>query len=112
MSYRRPGPRDRTMDKAAMAREDARYAIALRAIGADIRQHREAAGISLERAGEQIGWAKDSMSKMERGMLRISLVDYLYLMRILKDTDPTHPAMALADRLLPRVQARIPGAAD
>lgn len=102
MSIRRPGPRDLEMDERAVAREKAKRAIVRQSVGREIRQRREAAGLSQTQVGDFIGWMKDSVSKLERGGIDITLYDYLVLMRNLKDVDPNHPAMPLVDHLLPR----------
>ena len=111
MTLRRMGPKDFRKDKATMVKEEAQLRIVLKSIGADIRQHREAAGMSLTDLGNLIGWGKDSLSKMERGFFRLSVADYMRIMRVLRDTDPMHPGVLLGDRLLPSIRGRPPAAA-
>jgi hypothetical protein len=48
-------------------------------------------------------WSRDAMSKVERGDTAIGLFDYLRLMDFYRERVPSHPAVALANRLLPGV---------
>lgn len=98
---RRP-PASPKKSAAALARENARRDVFHEAIGADLRKHREAAELRQEDLADIVGWNKDAISKAERGQFPIKLYDYLVLMRFLRDTDPTHPAVALAERVLGR----------
>jgi hypothetical protein len=45
---------------------------------------------------------RDRISKFERGLCSMDLFDYLRLMWSLRDFAPGHPAVALAQIMLPR----------
>ena len=84
------------------AQQDAaRRAIFARRLGHEIRQYREAGGLSQDGLAELFGWSRSAISKIELGHRDIGLFDYLTVMQFLRDLDPDHPAVALAARLLP-----------
>ena len=70
----------------------------LQAVGAELRAARELAGLSQDQIAQLMGWhGRDTMSKMERGLLNISLAEFLRLIRFMDDHLPkSHPAIALA----------------
>ena len=63
----------------------------------DLRAIRQAAGLTLDTIAEIIGVNKDALSKMERGVIRIKLFDYLRIVRFCRDAIPDHPAVQLAE---------------
>ncbi len=70
----------------------------LETMGADLRALRVRADVSQEDTGEMLGWNKDAISKIERGINNTSLYDYLRLMMYFRDVEPKHPAVTLARR--------------
>ena len=78
-----------------MKDRDARYKL----IGAELRRMREEAELSLENVGEILGVERDAMSKYERGVRPLPLVDYLTLMHFYRDiAGKDHPGVKLAAR--------------
>lgn len=66
------------------------------AVGKDIRTAREAAGLTQEALAELFDNGRDWLSKAERGVINISVVDYLELVDYLRqEMPPDHPAVAL-----------------
>ena len=73
---------------------------ALERMGKDIRGLREAAELSQQEIADLFGWTRDSISKVERGITDLALVDYLVIMSFVREigaVSPGHPAMALVD---------------
>jgi transcriptional regulator with XRE-family HTH domain len=73
-------------------------------VGEQLREWREAAGLSQEAVAEQIfGWGRDAMSKIESAKNSVYLHDYLLLCQFFREQAPYgHPGVLLADLLLPR----------
>jgi DNA-binding XRE family transcriptional regulator len=75
-------------------------------LGKELREIRHKAGLSQEQAAEGLGYGRDSMSKYELGLRKVSLYDYLVLMDFFRDVVPDHPGVALARRMLGRKTPR------
>jgi DNA-binding XRE family transcriptional regulator len=105
MSLKRRGSREANLSEKVEHIERTWQRIIRVAVGQDIRQHREIAGVSQEDLAKVLGWTKDSVSKVERGVFDIRLTDYMLLMNHLRDTDPAHPSILLGNRFLPRGRA-------
>jgi hypothetical protein len=75
----------------------------LQVLGAEVRAIRQAAGYKCEYVASMLNEtaSRDRISKLERGVSGIDLMDYLRLMRFYGDLVPQHPAVDLARRLLP-----------
>lgn len=72
----------------------------LRVVGADLRAARLAAGQRQEDLAYIMGWGKDAISKLERGVLNVNLADYLAIISVLSYHLPAdYPARALLDYL-------------
>jgi len=69
-------------------------------LGAELRQVREAAGLSQQAVADLYEWNRDAVSKFERGVRRMSLFDYLRFMDLMREQLPAHPAVPLADHML------------
>lgn len=69
-------------------------------IGQEIRTAREAADLPQQAVADLFQWKRDAISKLERGLLNISLVDYLRLVDFLREFLPDHPAVPLAEHIL------------
>lgn len=87
----------------------ARRALFAKRVGQELRQLREASGLSQAFLADLFGWTRDAMSKIERGDRPIGMFEYLVVMNFYRDLDPTHPAVALAKRLLPSVPKALSG---
>jgi transcriptional regulator with XRE-family HTH domain len=75
----------------------------LDSFGAEVRAFRTAAGMTQAEVSSWMDWNRDALSKIETGRNNISVYDYLKIMNFLRDAVPVdHPALALADRFLPR----------
>lgn len=75
-------------------------------IGAEFRQARMDAGLRQADLADVMGWGKDAISKLERGVLDIKLGDYLTLISTLAYYIPAdHPARALLEHC--RFQSRL-----
>src|SRR5690242_7911017 len=96
---------DQEKTKRQQAQSDALRAIFKQKLGAELRQLREASGLTLQTVSDLFGWGRDAMSKVERGLINISLYDYLQLMHFYRDLDLDHPGVKLAARMLPRVRS-------
>jgi transcriptional regulator with XRE-family HTH domain len=83
---------------------DDQKALFLKRLGADLREIREAAGLSLEAASRVLtpdNPSRDRLSKVERGVSGIDLHAYLELMFFYRTYGyESHPAVALAQKLL------------
>ena len=66
-------------------------------IAAELRQMRETANVTQSELADLFGWEKAAVSKLESGMVRVRLADYLAIMRYLREFVPGHPGVALAD---------------
>jgi transcriptional regulator with XRE-family HTH domain len=66
------------------------------AIGTDLRRLREESGVAQQAVADVFGWNRDAVSKIERGVTRLSLIDYLRTMDFLREVDPDHPGVVLA----------------
>ena len=66
-------------------------------ICAELREIREAAGVTQGEIADLFGWERAAVHKMESGMVRVRLSDYLAIMRYLREFVPGHPGVALAD---------------
>ena len=66
------------------------------AIHEDLRSIRKAAGLTLEQIGEVIDMDRQAMSKIELGVSRIRLFDYLRIVWFCREAIPEHPAVELA----------------
>lgn len=66
-------------------------------ICAELREVREAAGVTQGQIADLFGWERAAVHKMESGAVRVRLADYLAIMRYLRDFVPGHPALALFD---------------
>lgn len=82
--------------------DDAKRDAFLARMGAEIRSLREASEMPQQAVADLFGWQRDAISKIENGRTNLSLYDYLRLMIFLRDTQPDHPAVTLADHLIPR----------
>ena len=72
-------------------------------LGAELRAARERAGLSQAAVAEVFGWQRDAISKIERGKNGLTVLEYLTLVHRLRDHFPeAHPAVPLADAMLPR----------
>ena len=76
----------------------------LKRMGQEIRDIREGLAMPQQEISDTFGWGRDAVSKLERGLLNISLYDYLRLMDSLRAFEPDHPAIALYDHLKPRIR--------
>jgi transcriptional regulator with XRE-family HTH domain len=74
-----------------------------RQVGRELRELREAYGLSQATVADVFGWNRDAMSKIERGATPLGMFEYLRLMLFYRERVPEHPAVALAARLLPGV---------
>lgn len=73
---------------------------ALEVLGAEIREARLAANMTQESLADVLGWGKDAVSKLERGLLDIKLRDYLTLVSTLALFLPRdHPGRALVEHV-------------
>ena len=63
----------------------------------EMREMRVASGLSQTGVAELFGWEKAAVSKMENGLVRIRLSDYLTLAKHVRHFIPGHPGVALAD---------------
>jgi transcriptional regulator with XRE-family HTH domain len=75
-----------------------RHAEFLKLVGDDIRKLRLKADVSQETLGDHLGWNKDAISKIERGINSLTLYDYMRLMLFLRDLAPSHASLRLANR--------------
>lgn len=91
-----------TETPAAPSVQDQNLAALHEAIRNDLREMRQAAGLSQAAVGEIFGWNRDAVSKIERGTNQIYLDDYIMLSRFLMAANPGHPSHALVEHLLPR----------
>jgi transcriptional regulator with XRE-family HTH domain len=89
--------------------ENARIGIFRRKVGQELREFREAYGLSQEEIATAFRWTKDAMSKIERGERPIDMYRYLRLMQFYARADPDHPAVVLARRMLPGRRLSIQG---
>ena len=69
-------------------------------IGEELRALRVQMELSQEAVGEVLGWNRDAISKVERGVMALTVEDYLTLMYFFRDVTPHHPAVLLATRYL------------
>ena len=74
-----------------------------RQVGTELRRLREAYGLSQAAVAGAFGWQRDAMSKIERGDSLLGMYEYLRLLAYYRERVPNHPAVALADLLLPGV---------
>ena len=84
----------------------AERATASAAIGADIHRLRKRAGLTGTQLAAIFGWGRDAISKLETGKNDTYLYDYLKIVRALQRADPGHPAVALAEMLIPPSRSR------
>lgn len=71
-------------------------------LGAELRELREASGVPQQTIADLFGWQRDAVAKLENGTNQIQLYDYLRLMRSFAELAPEHPALPLADQLIPK----------
>lgn len=72
-------------------------------VGHDLRDLRERAGLTCEQVASVLNTtaSRDRISKVERGVTGIDMLDYLRLMWFYRDLAPNHPAVELARVMLP-----------
>ncbi len=79
-----------------------RETAALRRLGSEIKTIREAGGVAQQAVADLMGWAdRTAVSKLERGALNMSLLDFLQLFGWLSDggmASPDHPGVQLYRR--------------
>lgn len=72
-------------------------------LGEEIREYRDAAGLSGQVVADFMDWSRDAIAKIENGHNNMTVYDYLRLVDFLREVIPEdHPALALRDRLIPR----------
>jgi transcriptional regulator with XRE-family HTH domain len=70
----------------------------LRRLGADIRALRERVDLKQEEFGGVLGFNRDAISNIERGINNMSVYEYLRLVQFVRADAPDHPALLLARR--------------
>lgn len=83
--------------------EAAQRALFRRRVGQELRELREASGLSQESVADLFNWSRDAISKIERGDRPLGMYEWLRLMQFYRDAIPNHPGVALVARLLPSV---------
>jgi Helix-turn-helix len=73
----------------------------IKAIGADLREWRTAAKVTLDVLAALVGEQKASVSKYESGTNQITLQKYLGMIHYLRDSCPDHPAHVLIEAITP-----------
>ena len=70
-----------------------------RAVAADLRDMRANTNQPLARITEYLGHGRDWLSKIERGLIPVSVHEYVLLCEALREGNEGHPALALASRI-------------
>lgn len=78
-------------------------------LGADIRRMREAAALTQQDLANLLDWSnRGAIQKVEAGLRRLNVYDYLRLLNQIRDIEPDHPAIPLYHHIRRR-QHRAPG---
>lgn len=75
-----------------------------RRLAEEIRTIRKASDLTQTNVADLFGWGKSAISKIEKSDYNLSLYHYLRIMYSLRDSDPNHPGVELAYRLLGKRQ--------
>ena len=75
-----------------------------RRLAEEIRTIRKASDWTQTNVADLFGWGKSAISKIEKADYNLSLYHYLRIMYSLRDSDPDHPGVELAYRLLGKRQ--------
>ena len=70
-------------------------------LGREIRRLREAAGASQADLARLLGWETQVISRLENGRGVVSVYHLVLIADALRKPEPNHPAVLLADMLLP-----------
>ena len=72
----------------------------------EVKTIRRVSGVTQTQVADLFGWGKSAISKIEKANYNLSLYHYLQIMYSFRDSDPYHPGVELAYRLLGKRRPR------